>query len=124
LGGDVDCPGQFSKLRGKYIGWEDTDNFAFSILDTNGNPIPTTDTFASTLLNFDLTPGLSASTVSVFQTTQAPVIGPPTVTTPASSVPEPSSLVVVAAVGLCLTGLAAARSRFRSCTAVGDRHAV
>jgi hypothetical protein len=89
------------------------DNFAFSILDTSGNPIPTTDTFASTLLNFDLTPGLNASQVSVFQTTDTPVpvIGPPSVTA-ASAVPEPSSsLVVLATTALCLTGLAAARAR-------------
>ncbi len=87
------------------------DNFSFSILDASGNPIPTTDTFASTLLNFDLTPGLDVSEVSVFQTTDTPVIGPPAVTA-ASAVPEPSSLVVVATVALCFSGLAAARASF------------
>jgi len=86
------------------------DNFAFSILDTNGSPIPTTDTFASTLLNFDLQPGLGVRQVSVFETTNAPVIGPPTVA-PANTVPEPSSLVVLATTVLCLTGLAAVRAR-------------
>lgn len=69
------------------------DNFSFSILDQSGAPIPTTDAFGS-LFNFDLTPGLTASRVSVFETTSTPTIGPPVITSPAA-VPEPSSALLV-----------------------------
>jgi len=80
------------------------DNFAFSILDKNGTPIPTTDTFAGTLLNFNLTPGLGASQVAVFETTgSASVIGPPIVVA-GGVVPEPAS---IASLALGLAGVGA-----------------
>lgn len=82
------------------------DNFAFSILDTGGNPIPTTDSFGS-LFNFDLRPGLSPSQIALFQTTGTnPTIGPASISI--ASVPEPSSVVLV---GFGMIGLGAVTVR-------------
>lgn len=79
------------------------DNFAFSVLDSQGYPIPTTDTFANSLFNFDLKPGLTPSQIAVFQTTgSSPTIGPASITL--ASVPEPSSAVLV---GLGMIGMGA-----------------
>jgi len=80
------------------------DNFAFSVLDSSGNPIPTTDpSSANSLFDFDLKPGLTPSLIARFQTTgSSPTIGPASITL--ASVPEPSSAVLL---GLGMIGMGA-----------------
>ncbi len=92
------------------------DNFAFSILDGSGSPIPTTDSFGGSLFNFNLEPGLDVSQIAVYQSTNSPVLGPPVIV-PLSTVPEPATLILLAiAVPLVIGATTASR------TVVGDAH--
>ena len=73
------------------------DNFSFSILDTNLNPILTTDpSLANTLMNVDIVPGLTASSFNVsagLDQNGSPTLGPPGVSA-AATVPEPSTFLL------------------------------
>ena len=71
------------------------DNFAFSILDGTGFPIPTTDSFGGSLFNFNLEPGVNVAQIAVYQSTDSPVIGPPSIVQP-SAVPEPATVILLA----------------------------
>lgn len=90
------------------------DNFSFSILDSSGSPIPTTDSAASSLFDFDLKPGLTVSQISLFQTTgSSPTIGPATISV--ASVPEPSSAVLVLGLGAIGLGTFAVSRKLAAC---------
>jgi hypothetical protein len=88
------------------LGTPTPDSFAFYILQNysanGGTPIPTTDTFASSLVSVDITSS-NPSTIQAFAGING-IPPTPTITPLTSPVPEPSSLTLFA---LCLATLAA-----------------